>query len=110
VIVHATTPQFVLLCQLLVQSMEEVPPARQEAEREAILERLMGHLMREGLVFDRAFAGRLFDQLVAEEPAGLPGEARIDELREKVRRQEYFNEAVLQTVGERLLWVLGNQP
>ncbi len=106
---HTTTPQFVLLCQLLVQSMEEVPRDRQEGEREAILERLMGRLMKEGLVFDKEFAGRLFDQLVQEE-APSTSVARLDELREKVRSQAYFTDAVLQSVGERLLWVLGPTP
>ena len=104
---HTTTPQFVLLCQFLVKSMEEVPRDRQEGEREAILDRMMGLLMKEGLVFDREFAGRLFDQLVQEEEAPAASVARLDELREKVRGQAYFNDAVLQSVGERLLWVLG---
>ena len=103
---QTTTPHFVLLCQLLVQASEELGRA---AAREAVLDRLMEKLMAEGLVFDRAWAGQLYDQLQADpEPAGSGAlsPARIEELRRRVRSQDYFNEAVLQTMGERLLWVL----
>ena len=108
--VQTTTPQFVLLCQWLIQAIEEVPEERRPEAREAILDSLMKRLMREGLVFDRGFAGHLLDQLQADPDAATSGglnTARLEELKERVKQQDYFSEAVLQTMGERLLWVLG---
>lgn len=107
---QTTTPQFVLLCQWLIQAIEEVPEERRPEAREAILDSLMKRLMREGLVFDRGFAGHLLDQLQADPDASTSGglnTARLEELKERVKQQDYFSEAVLQTMGERLLWVLG---
>lgn|GEM_PF-2457055 len=108
--VQTSTPQFVLLCQLLVQAMEEVPEAQWQDERSRILDTLMRHLMREGLVFDRAYAGQLFDQF-ALDPETLVQPvtaARLDELKARVHQSEYVTEAMLSTLGDRLLWVLGS--
>lgn len=107
---QTSTPQFVLLCQLLVQAMEEVPEEGRQSQRDAILDTLMGHLMREGLVFDRAYAGQLFDQLSAD-PETLVQPvtaARLDELKTRVRQSSYVTDAMLSSLGERLLWVLGS--
>lgn len=107
--VQTSTPQFVLLCQLLVQAMEAVPEDRRQQEREAILDSLMGLLMREGLVFDRAYAGQLFDQfsLDPETLVQPVTAARLDELKSRVQQSSYVTEAMLSTLGDRLLWVLG---
>jgi len=105
--VHVVTPQFVRLCQLLVREMEALPedaPAR----RETVLDRLTERLVAEGLVFDRAFSGQLYDQLVETPELAEAAPARVEEIRERVRRRGYFNDALLDTLGERLLWVLGS--
>jgi hypothetical protein len=108
--VQTSTPQFVLLCQLLVQAMEDVPEEQRLNKREAILDTLMGHLMREGLVFDRAYAGQLFDQLSTDPETLLQPvtSARLDELKSRVRQSTYVTEAMLTSLGDRLLWVLGS--
>jgi hypothetical protein len=108
--VQTSTPQFILMCQLLVQAIEEVSEERRDQERERILDTFMAGLMREGLVFDRAYGGLLFDQWQADpDAAAAPlSEARVEALRDQVRRQDYVTDAMLKTMGERLLWVLGS--
>lgn len=104
---HVTTPQFVLLCQLLVREMEASPDASDD-RRARVIDRLMDRLSEEGLVFDRAFAGQLYDQLVEEPELAEASPARVDTLRDRVRGRGYFTESMLETLGERLLWVLGS--
>lgn len=108
---HTTTPYFIQLCRMLVQQMERVPEEQWESRREEILDGLMADLMKEGLVFDRAFAGQLFAQLALTE---VPVEerysaSRVNELREQIRQQAYFSDKLMETLGDRMLWVMGSQ-
>ncbi len=103
---HTSTPQFIQLCKLLIQEMEQHPPDRVVGEKETILDRLVDRLGSEGIVFDRALSGQIFDQLL-EEPE-LKRETDVEGIRNRVRDRDYFTDAMLETIGERLLWVLGN--
>ncbi len=93
---HTTTPEFVHVCRLLVRHMEESP-----GQRDAVLQAMQRDLLQQGMVFDLALAGELYDRL-AEEP-GLGEEGHLDQLRQKVQRGSYFNENMLDTLGDRIL-------
>ncbi len=98
---HTSTPQFVAVCRMLVRELENHPREQQAAARETILAALTDHLKSQGLVFDRALAGELFDRLVLE-PA-LADPEQVERLRRKVQEGSYFSEGVLDTLGDRIL-------
>jgi hypothetical protein len=103
--VHVATPQFVRLCQLLVREMERLPTA-EPTSRDLVLDRLTEQLVIEGLVFDRAFAGQLYDQLLEEPDLTEEMPATIETVRQRVLNRDYFSAAMLDTLGERLLQAL----
>ena len=107
---HTTAPHFVQLCRLLVQHMEQVPQAEWEERRDQILDHLMESLKKEELVFDRAFSAQLFDQLSGEDlsKAAPHSPEALGSLRERVRQQDYFNTNLMETLGDRILWVMGS--
>lgn len=91
---------------MLVREME-LETGSGPGQRAAVLDRLMDSLSAEGLVFDRAFAGQLYDQLVEEPDLATTAPAQVETLRHRVLEGGYFTESMLDTLGERILWVLG---
>jgi hypothetical protein len=98
---------FIDLCRLLVQEMEQYSSDELPDHKKDVLDALMANQLKQGIVYDKALTEKIFDQLI-DEPS-TKSDLNLNLLHSKIKSAGYLTETILETISEKMLIALGKQ-